>query len=81
MAKKELNEDILSGGSISESAKPDKAAKKAESKAKSAEKKAKKTAEKRQKLESEIKDLRAKLNEATDEKEKKALEKLRDMYE
>lgn len=75
MAKKELNEDILSGGSISESAKPDKAAKKAESRAKSAEKKAKKTAEKRQKLESEIKDLRAKLNEATDEKEKKALEK------
>ena len=67
MAKKDLNEDILSGGSISDSANDDKSAKKAESKAKSAEKKAKKTAEKRQRLEDEIKDLRAKLNEATDE--------------
>ena len=71
MAKKDLNDDILSGGSISDSEKPDKSAKKAARQ----EKKAKKTAEKRAKLEKEIKDLRDKRDSETDEKSRAALTK------
>ena len=71
MAKKDLNDDILSGGSISDSEKPDKSAKKAAR----LEKKAKKTAEKRAKIEKEIKDLREKRDSETDEKAKAALTK------
>lgn len=71
MAKKDLNEDILSGGSISGSEKKKKSA----SKAAKLEKKAKKTAEKRAKLEKEIKDLKEKRDSETDEKAKAALSK------
>lgn len=71
MAKKDLNEDILSGGSISDSEKKDKSAKKAERQ----EKKAKKAAEKRAALEKEIKELREKRDSETDEKAKAALNK------
>ena len=71
MAKKDLNDDILSGGSISDSEKPDKSAKKAAR----LEKKTKKTAEKRAKIEKEIKDLREKRDSETDEKAKAALTK------
>ena len=71
MAKKDLNDDILSGGSISDSEKPDKSAKKAARQ----EKKAKKTAEKKAKLEKEIKDLRDKRDSETDEKSRAALTK------
>ena len=51
MAKKDLNEDILSGGSISDSAKSEKSAKKAE---KLAEKDKKECREKRLRLIKEI---------------------------
>lgn len=71
MAKKDLNEDILSGGSISDSEKKDKSAKKAERQ----EKKAKKAAEKRAALEKEIKEMREKRDSETDEKAKAALNK------
>lgn len=71
MAKKDLNDDILSGGSISDSEKPDKSAKKAAR----LEKKAKKTAEKRAKIEKEIKELREKRDSETDEKTRTALTK------
>ena len=71
MAKKDLNEDILSGGSISGSAKSDKSAKKAERLAQ----KAKKIAEKNAALDKEIQELRSKLTSATDEKEKMQLRK------
>lgn len=71
MAKKDLNEDILSGGSISGSAKSDKSAKKAEKLAQ----KAKKIAEKNAALDKEIQELRSKLTSATDEKEKDAIKK------
>lgn len=71
MAKKDLNEDILSGGSISGSAKSDKSAKKAERLAQ----KAKKIAEKNAALDKEIQELRSKLTSATDEKEKDAIKK------
>ena len=69
MAKKDLNEDILSGGSISGSEKK----KKSVSKAAMSEKKAKRVAEKRAKLEKEIKELRDKRDSETDEKAKAAL--------
>lgn len=79
MAKKDLNEDILSGGSISDGSKSEKsaqkAAKKAESNAAKAAKKAEKIAAKRKKLEDEIKSLKEQLAAASDEKEKKSLEK------
>lgn len=71
MAKKDLNDDILSGGSISDSEKPDKSAKKAAR----LEKKAKKNAEKRAKIEKEIKELREKRDSETDEKTRTALTK------
>lgn len=71
MAKKDLNEDILSGGSISDSEKKDKS----EKKAARLEKKAKKAAEKRASLEKDIKDLREKRDSETDEKAKAALNK------
>lgn len=71
MAKKDLNDDILSGGSISDSQKPDKSAKKAAR----LEKKAKKTAAKRAKIEKEIKELREKRDSETDEKTRTALTK------
>lgn len=71
MAKKDLNEDILSGGSISGSEKK----KKSVSKAAMSEKKAKRVAEKRAKLEKEIKELRDKRDSETDEKAKAALSK------
>lgn len=71
MAKKDLNDDILSGGSISGSEKKKKSA----SKAAMLEKRAKKAAEKRAKLEKEIKDLKEKRDSETDEKAKAALSK------
>lgn len=71
MAKKDLNEDILSGGSISDSAKSEKSAKKAEKLAE----KAKKNAEKKAALDKEIQELRSKLASETDEKAKTALKK------
>lgn len=71
MAKKDLNDDILSGGSISGSGKSDKSAKKAER----LEKKAKKTAQKKAELDKKIKELREERDAATDEKAKAALDK------
>lgn len=71
MAKKDLNDDILAGGSISGSEKKNKSAKKAAR----LEKLAKKTAEKRNKLEDQIKDLKEKRDSETDEKAKAALDK------
>lgn len=71
MAKKDVNDDILSGGSISGSDKPDKNAKKAER----LEKRAKKTAQKKADLERKIQKLREERDSATDEKSKAALNK------
>ena len=75
MAKKDLNEDIFSGGSISDSDKSDKSAKKAERLAKKSKKAAERNAAKKEKIDSEIKALKAELAEKTDEKEKAAVEK------
>lgn len=71
MAKKDINEDILSGGSISGSDKPDKGS----AKAARLEKKAKKTAAKKAELDKKIKDLREQKNEAADESAKAAIDK------
>ena len=71
MAKKDLNGDIFSGGSISDGDKSAKGAKKAEKLAKKAEKNAAKKA----RLESEIKTLKNQLSSQTDEKSKAILEK------
>lgn len=75
MAKKDVNEDIFSGGSISDSEKSDKSVKKAEKLAKKSEKAAKKAAAKKQKIENEIKSLKEELAQKTDEKSKAAIEK------
>ncbi len=72
MDKKDLNEDILSGGSISDSAKKkDKSLKKAEK----LEKKAKKADEKRASLENKIKELKEQRDSEADDKKAAAIDK------
>jgi len=74
MAKKELNEDLLTGGSISDGNKS-KAEKAAEKKAAREAKAAEKNAAKRAKYEEEIKALKESLVSETDEKKKEELGK------
>ncbi|MCD7872208.1 MAG: peptidylprolyl isomerase [Clostridiales bacterium] len=71
MAKKDLNEDILSGASISDNNKSSSDSKKAAKLAK----KSKKAAEKKEKLDKQIKELKNQISEETNEKAKTSLQK------
>lgn len=70
MAKKELNDDLFAGGSISDSEKTKKSDKSAKNK-----KKAEKLAAKRRKCEDEIKKLKDEIHAETDDNKKAALRK------
>lgn len=75
MAKKELNDDLFAGGSISDGEKKNKSKKNSAKKAELAAKKAEKLAAKRAKYEEEIKTLKASIASETDENKKQELEK------
>ncbi len=75
MAKKELNDDLFAGGSISDGEKKNKSEKASARKAAAAAKKAEKLAAKRAKYEDEIKTLKSKISSETDETKKQELAK------
>lgn len=75
MAKKDLNDDLFAGGSISDGEKKNKSKKNSAKKAELAAKRAEKLAAKRAKYEEEIKTLKASIASETDENKKQELEK------
>ncbi len=75
MAKKELNDDLFAGDSISDGEKKNKSKKNSAKKAQSAAKKAEKLAAKRAKYEEEIKTLKASIESETDANKKEELQK------